>query len=65
MKPIQSNDVVRILHPQLKGRTGVVNRRDQVTDMINVFITGSPSPHIGIWFFNRDLKRIGAVKRRG
>jgi hypothetical protein len=59
MRPIQSKDVVRIIHPQLRDCTGVVNRRCEITGMINVFIKNQ---FIGIWFFEYDLKRIGRIK---
>ena len=60
MKPIQTNDVVRIKEG-LPGKTGVVNRVDG--ESVNVFVTQNNPYGIGIWFNVRDLKRIGRVRQ--
>lgn len=57
MKP---KDVVRILHPQCKNETGVINRICKTTGMISVFRTKYSG--FATWFFTNDLKRIGRVK---
>lgn len=59
-RPLQPKDVVRILDNRFTlARTGVVNRRDETTGMINVFTKAWDH---GIWFFESNLKRIGRVK---
>lgn len=60
IRPLGPSDVVRIISGQCRGDTGVVNRIDSASGMINVFQRGSD---IGIWFFSRNLKRIGRVGR--
>lgn len=62
MKPkhaLRPNDVVKIMHPAIPtfgSKTGVVNRVDALTGMVNVFPKGVD---IGTWFETKYLKRIG------
>lgn len=60
-RPLEPNDVVRILHPQCKGETGVINRIDETTGSISVFRTKYSG--FATWFSKGDLKRIGRVKK--
>jgi len=58
-RPLAPKDVVRI-KKGLPGKTGVVNRLDG--ESVNVFVTQNNPFGIGIWFNERELKRIGRVK---
>jgi hypothetical protein len=59
MRHLESKDVVRILHSESKIKTGVINRKCPTTGMYNIFLKGAD---FGIWFFEKNLKRIGRVK---
>ncbi len=55
------NQVVYIFAQlDLKHTTGVVNRQDDKTGMVNVFIKGQS---IGVWFYPSTLKVIGGKGR--
>lgn len=57
---LKSNDVVRVISGNCKGKTGVINKVDESN--VNVFLKGN---YIGIWFQDYELKRIGRVVKKG
>lgn len=64
MQRFQSQDVVRVISGQGKGKTGVVNRQPEGHETVNVFITQDNPSGLGIWYQASELKKIGSTKRK-
>jgi hypothetical protein len=62
-RPLLSKDIVRVVMPDVsKNVTGIVNRVDVNTGLVNVFITQDNPSGIGIWYDKKHLKRIGRTR---
>jgi transcription elongation factor len=57
-RPLEKNDIVRVINGQGTGWTGVVNRIDG--DSVSVFVT--QNNNFATWFSLEDLKRIARIR---